>query len=63
MGNEEDNETKKKIMKREIRNRVFLILGAVAVIMFAVGGVYYWKFQWDDAVCSLPGHSRVYTCG
>lgn len=40
-------------MRREIRNRVLLILGIVTAVMIAAGGVYYWKYRKNPEIVQI----------
>ena len=40
-------------MRKEIRNRIFLIIGVVAVVM-AAGGICYWKYLMSFDMIRTP---------
>ncbi|MDE5793158.1 MAG: peptidoglycan recognition protein family protein [Muribaculaceae bacterium] len=41
------------MMKREFRNKLLIILGALALIMSVVGGVYYWKYRKNPKIVEM----------
>lgn len=41
-------------MRKEIRNKLLIGLGVVALIMMAAGGIYYWKYLKNPKTAQIP---------
>lgn len=41
-------------MRREIRNRVLMSLGALSLVMIVAGGIYYWKYRKYPGIIQIP---------